>query len=515
MEANTLCRRLQVIPIVAVLSALASPIAGMAGPTYSPPKPFHHDMRQGGAQVACPSSKALENFLVASNVGASFTNSDTTTTYSFFSLTNENPVDGVPGLIKYCVYSTPASEPTEVSVQAVGANGQPWISDVSNGVFSFERQDGNPNNIPLNGESTVMGTATWDSVPSEQVILLHINDPEVCTDLYGKQDDHDEYGKQDEHDEYEIQDEHDKYGKYDKYSKYSKYSKYGEYDQYGKKHGKDKKHKKDKNKRVKTCFVKPKPVEKPVCDRGDTSLAYNPMPFNAVNCNNPSLGFEATQTNEFGDRVQLAGTARNLVSLQVLFASFACQSGQWNTGDCVTTPGATFTHPVTANIYAVDNSGPTPQPGALLATVTQDVTFPYRPSADPVNCPDPAQFFNPDADPVLVPNQCESSKKTVITFNNFVPPGVTLPDEVIWSVAFNTTHFGYDPIGEAAACFGTSGGCPYDSLNVGAKSHINAPYAGIDVLEDEAYRSTPLPTSPFVRELGWTGNRPEGAIKTQ
>ena len=57
-----------------------------------------------------------------------------------------------------------------------------------------------------------------------------------------------------------------------------------------------------------------------------------------------------------------------LQSLTVLFASFGCSvSGQWNTGDCVTAPGSTFTHSITANIYAATGGG---VPGALLATGT-------------------------------------------------------------------------------------------------------------------------------------------------
>ena len=42
-----------------------------------------------------------------------------------------------------------------------------------------------------------------------------------------------------------------------------------------------------------------------------------------------------------------------------------------------------------------------------------------------------------------------------------------LPAKAIISVEYDTTHYGYDPIGESAPCFGSSGGCPYDSLNVG------------------------------------------------
>ncbi len=110
-----------------------------------------------------------------------------------------------------------------------------------------------------------------------------------------------------------------------------------------------------------TCFVLPSPALLSACDTGDTRLAYNAMPFGVINCSKPSLGFEATQTNEFGDEVGLGASAggKTVDSLSVLFASYACEtSGHWNTGDCVTTPGATFEmtsdNPITATIYAGD-----------------------------------------------------------------------------------------------------------------------------------------------------------------
>ena len=34
-------------------------------------------------------------------------------------------------------------------------------------------------------------------------------------------------------------------------------------------------------------------------------------------------------------------------------------------------------------------------------------------------------------------------------------------------VTYDTTHYGSNPIGEGAACFSSSAGCFYDSLNVG------------------------------------------------
>ena len=42
----------------------------------------------------------------------------------------------------------------------------------------------------------------------------------------------------------------------------------------------------------------------------------------------------------------------------------------------------------------------------------------------------------------------------------------TLPDNVIVSIDYNTTHHGYDPIGESAPCYTGDGGCGYDSLNL-------------------------------------------------
>lgn len=49
---------------------------------------------------------------------------------------------------------------------------------------------------------------------------------------------------------------------------------------------------------------------------------------------------------------------------------------------------------------------------------------------------------------------------------NFSGMHVTLPNTVVYGISYNTTHFGPSPIGEGAPCYTSSGGCPYDSLNV-------------------------------------------------
>src|SRR6266568_4575365 len=134
----------------------------------------------------CPSLSGK----VASNlVGASFSTSGSTTTYKFSSA-NESSSGGVPGLQEYCVYPQGSSPllPTLANImpQAVGANGSAWDKSLGGDNFSFDRPNGAPSNIPLDGSTVTMGTATWSgSVPTSQTILLHINDAAECDKLYG------------------------------------------------------------------------------------------------------------------------------------------------------------------------------------------------------------------------------------------------------------------------------------------------------------------------------------------
>ena len=54
----------------------------------------------------CPANKTLGGIPTATKVAADFENDDTakTSTYTFYSLEDQNPSGGVPGLVKYCVY---------------------------------------------------------------------------------------------------------------------------------------------------------------------------------------------------------------------------------------------------------------------------------------------------------------------------------------------------------------------------------------------------------------------------
>ncbi len=79
-----------------------------------------------------------------------------------------------------------------------------------------------------------------------------------------------------------------------------------------------------------------------------------------------SVGFEATSSRELGDLVQLAPGARRLDTVEVVLSSWGCEIGGGAT--CITTPGATFSHPITLNIYE-STPGVGTGVGALVTTV--------------------------------------------------------------------------------------------------------------------------------------------------
>jgi hypothetical protein len=186
----------------------------------------------------------------------------------------------------------------------------------------------------------------------------------------------------------------------------------------------------------------------------------------------PSLGFEATQTDSVGERLSLAaGSPHVLRAMTVGMVSWACESGAWNTADCVTTPGATYTHPVTLKVYDAN--------GVQIATQTKTFTMPYRPSSD-ANCPD-GRWKSTDG-------TCKTGDLFTITFD-LASLNVTLPDNFSYDVSYNTRTSGASPLGVAG---------PYDSLNVGVYfSNAASPSIGTDrdvgtvllngALSDEGY----------------------------
>ena len=176
--------------------------------------------------------------------------------------------------------------------------------------------------------------------------------------------------------------------------------------------------------------------------------------------NIPSVGVEAYSFNQIGDEVILRRVAR-LKSVAVQLSSWACQSGAWNTGDCVTTPGATFTTPITLNIYkasSVDPNTGVGTPGPLLATVTRTFSIPYRPSASP-HCTgaQAGEWFKNG-------QGCFNGLAHTIGFT-LTGLKTKLPRDVVWGVSYNSNTSGPEPLGVPS---------PTDSLNVGLAPKVRA-----------------------------------------
>ena len=228
-----------------------------------------------------------------------------------------------------------------------------------------------------------------------------------------------------------------------------------------------------------------------------------------------SVGFEATSSREFGDLVQLAPGARRLDTVTVLLSSWGCENGSWNLSNCITTPGATFDHPITLNLYN-STPGVGTGVGSLVATKTQTFSIPYRPSENDFFCTlaNDGKWWDGTA--------CRNGLATPVTFTFPALPAV--PTNLIWTVAYDTTHHGYAPIGELAPCYTEPGGCGYDALNVGADSTAASLIAGVDVDADSLVWNTtfaPNYTDGGVGGVGvnrfdtnWTGYRPTARINT-
>ena len=208
------------------------------------------------------------------------------------------------------------------------------------------------------------------------------------------------------------------------------------------------------------------------------STVYSNIPITLPG-NLPSFAFEARSASEFGGLVELGTGARTNPVVTVTMSSWGCQNGGWNTDNCVTTLGAVFSEPITLNVYAVnpvDHSV-----GDLLASDTQTFKIPYRPSAD-TNCTgaDAGKWYD------TTDSTCYNGLAHNISWD-LGGQSVTLPSQVIVAVMYNTSDWGYQPIGYWAPCHSRSGGCGYDSLNVAV---VNAPFVGTDPMPDSAYLSS-------------------------
>jgi hypothetical protein len=238
---------------------------------------------------------------------------------------------------------------------------------------------------------------------------------------------------------------------------------------------------------------------------GPKPIVYNSIPKNLAG-NYPSQPFQAQQTSEFGDIVSFApGTTSNLKQVTLVMSSWACQAGTWNGGDCATTPGARFTVPITLTVYNVAGANSL---GTVIASSTKNFKIPYRPSADPTNCPATPEKYR------ATDGTCYNGKAVRISFSF---GGQTLPANAIWGVTYNTSGYGYSPKGYGNPCNSTVQGCPYDSLNVAAGA--TAPTVGTDQDLNGVFLNSATPavycdggtggTNTFRRDTPcWTGFNP-------
>ena len=187
----------------------------------------------------------------------------------------------------------------------------------------------------------------------------------------------------------------------------------------------------------------------------------------------PSEGPEAYSFNELGNQITLTRSAQ-IASVVITLSSWGCgQSGGWSTDNCVTTPGTKFTEPITLNIYNAPATDPQTQadtpgnglPGSKILSVTKTFSIPYRPSANNAKCRGTSPYFGAGAFYDSALGQCFPGLATNITFN-LASLHITLPQNIVFGIAYNTTHYGYSPYGEGKVCYTTSQGCPYDSLNI-------------------------------------------------
>ncbi len=173
----------------------------------------------------------------------------------------------------------------------------------------------------------------------------------------------------------------------------------------------------------------------PAAAAAEGDVIYDSIPT-PLPPNRPSLGYQATQTAEFGDHVIFAGTKRNLNSVTVMMSNWALHSTY------PTLPAAGYEHPITLNLYQVDKSGAVPQPGALITSLTQNFLIPWRPAADPT-CATVTAWRASDGN-------CYNGYAFTIKFD-FASQALSLPNEIIFGLAYNTNTWGYQPIGASWA----------------------------------------------------------------
>ncbi len=176
---------------------------------------------------------------------------------------------------------------------------------------------------------------------------------------------------------------------------------------------------------------------------------YSALPSTSPATSYPSQPFQAQQTSEFGDYVHLGGTARNLNTVTATMVTWARYS-EYQSNAAYNSSG--WSHPITLTVYS-SHLGSDGAPDTVLAQKTQTINIPWRPEGDPTCADDGygAGFSWKDAGGI-----CRHGLAFNAVFD-MSSPNVTLPNDVIIGIAYNTETYGVTPLGING---------PYNSLNV-------------------------------------------------
>ncbi len=171
-----------------------------------------------------------------------------------------------------------------------------------------------------------------------------------------------------------------------------------------------------------------------------TVFANTPLPLaNSY----ASVGFAAQLTWALGDRVQLAGTARNLISVDAVMVTWA-KAAIYPVQAAANPAG--WHHPIKLTVYDMNAAGVLTHYGE----VTQQIFVPWRPLTLPNGQPYPVNGF------------------AFLAHFDF-PAGLVMPERPVFSVTYNTANSGFAPIGSPG---------PYNDLNVAVSG---SPIIGSDV----------------------------------
>jgi len=236
---------------------------------------------------------------------------------------------------------------------------------------------------------------------------------------------------------------------------------------------------------------------------------YNSVPSPLVP-NYVSLGFQATQTAEFGDFVHLGGTTRALNTVTITMSNWALQSTPGNVTYCANNPSLCdstgFLHPFKLTIYNIGaGTAGTRGVGSPIATVTQVKRVPWRPAADPT-CPGGTAWRSPSD------NACYNGYAFNMSFD-MSGLGVVLPNDVVVGIAYNTQTYGAAPLGVDG---------PFNSLNVSIAGNLTA---GTDDNANNVFWNTSTASNytdlgaagvgVFREDTGWGSPSPWGTIPIQ